>query len=114
MKVRKSFQLGQTEAVLLEKEAARLGLSQSETIRKLIIKATTTGYENTKIKQMEETFKSILEMYKTTLNQNRLLLLSLRYITETDNKVKEKILSLSKKDKEYAFIEFIIEGVKNV
>jgi hypothetical protein len=101
----KSFNLGEMEAFLLEKEAKRQKISQSELINRLIQNSLEDMQQLKKLEKMENLFNKILELYK---NLEKKQVLTLRLLTYLINK--EEILREAENKKDYIVLDFLLKN----
>ncbi len=104
----KSFSLNEEEAYILEREAKREGLSQSEFIRKLLSN-TESGLQKKRGEKIEALFAKILKIYEQINSQNKMLTKTLKYLIETDEIKREKIVQRAKSRKDYDLLDFLLE-----
>jgi len=101
----KSFNLGEMEAFLLEKEAKKRGVSQSELLNKLIQNSLEDMQQLKKLEKVENVLNKILELYKNLNKKQDLILKLLTYMLD-----KKEVLKKAKKNKDYAILDFLLKG----
>jgi len=101
----KSFNLGEMEAFLLEKEAKKRGISQSELINKLIQNNLEDMYQLQKLEKAENVLNKILELYKNLDKKQDLILKLLTYMLD-----KKEVLKKAKENKDYIVLDFLLKG----
>ena len=82
----KSFNLGEMEAFLLEKESKKKGISQSELLNKLIQNNLEDMHQLQKLEKVENVLNKILELYKNLNKKQDLTLKLLTYLTDKNKK----------------------------
>jgi len=101
----KSFNLGEMEAFLLEKEAKKRGVSQSELLNKLIQNSLEDMQQLKKLEKVENVLNKILELYKNLNKKQDLILKLLTYMLD-----KKEVLKKAKENKDYAILDFLLKG----
>ena len=101
----KSFNLGEMEAFLLEKEAKKRGVSQSEVVNKLIQNSLEDMHQLQKLEKVENVLSKILELYKNLNKKQDLTLKLLTYLLD-----KEEALKKAKENKDYVVLDFLLKG----
>jgi len=101
----KSFNLGEMEAFILEKEAKKQKISQSELINKLIQNNLEDMQQLQKLKKVENILNKILELYK---NLNKKQDLTLRFLTYLVDK--KELIKKAKQNKDYLVLDFFLKG----
>ena len=101
----KSFNIGEMEAFLLEKEAKKRGISQSELINKLIQNSLEDIHQLQKLEKVENVLSKILELYKNLNKKQDLTLKLLTYLLD-----KEEVLKKAKENKDYIVLDFLLKG----
>jgi len=101
----KSFNLGEMEAFLLEKEAKKRGISQSELLNKLIQNNLEDMHQLQKLEKVESVLNKILELYKNLNKKQDLTLKLLTYMLD-----KKEVLKEAKENKDYAILDFLLKG----
>jgi adenylosuccinate synthase len=101
----KSFNIGEMEAFLLEKEAKRRGISQSELINKLIQNNLEDMQQLQKLEKVENVLNKILELYKNLNKKQDLVLKLLTYMLD-----KKELIKKAKENKDYIVLDFLLEG----
>ncbi len=90
----KSFNLGKMEAFLLEKEAKKRKISQSEMLNKLIQNNLEDMQQIKKLEKVENVLNKILDLYKELNKKQDLTLKLLSYLIN-----KEEVIKKAKKIK---------------
>ena len=103
----KSFSIGEMEAFLLEKEAKKRGVSQSELINKLIQNNLEDMQQLKKLEKVENVLNKILELYKNLNKKQDLTLKLLTYLTDKD---KKELIKKAKENKDYIVLDFLLKG----
>jgi len=103
----KSFSLSKEEAYIIEKEAKKRGISQSDVIKELLSNLESSYYKQ-KLEQIENLFSKILKIHKEQAIQNKLLLKAVKYTIEVDEAKKRKIISLAKQRDDYLLIDTLL------
>lgn len=101
----KSFNLGEMEAFLLEKEAKKRGVSQSELINKLIQNNLEDIQQLQKLEKVDNVLNKILELYKNLNKKQDLTLRLLTYVID-----KKEVLKKAKENKDYIVLDFLLKG----
>ena len=101
----KSFNLGEMEAFILEKEAKKRGVSQSELINKLIQNNLEDMQQLQKIEKVESVLNKILEFYKNLNKKQDLTLRLLTYLVD-----KKELIKKAKENKDYLVLDFFLKG----
>jgi len=101
----KSFNIGEMEAFLLEKEAKKRGISQSELINKLIQNNLEDMQQLQKLKKVENILNKILELYKNLNKKQDLVLKLLTYMSD-----KKELIKKAKENKDYVVLDFLLKG----
>ena len=101
----KSFNIGEMEAFLLEKEAKKRGISQSELVNKLIQNSLEDMHQLQKLEKVENVLSKILELYKNLNKKQDLTLKLLTYLLD-----KEEVLKKAKENKDYIVLDFLLKG----
>ena len=101
----KSFNLGEMEAFLLEKEAKKRGISQSELMNKLIQNNLEDMHQLQKLEKVENVLSKILELYKSLNKKQDLILRLLTYMLD-----KKELIKKAKENKDYVVLDFILKG----
>jgi hypothetical protein len=100
----KSFNLGEMEAFLLEKEAKRQKISQSELINRLIQNSLEDMQQLQKLKKIENVLCKILELYKNLNKKQDLILKLLTYLLD-----KKEVLKKAKENRDYFVLDFLLQ-----
>jgi len=100
----KSFNIGEMEAFLLEKEAREKGVSQSELVNKLIQNNLEDMQQLKKLEKVENVLTKILELYKNLNTKQDLTLKLLTYFLD-----KKEVLKKAKGNKDYAVLDFLLK-----
>jgi len=103
----KSFNLGEMEAFILEKEAKKRGISQSELINKLIQNNLEDMQQLQKLEKVENVLNKILELYKNLNKKQDLVLKLLTYMSD-----KKELIKKAKENKDYAVLDFLVQDIK--
>ena len=101
----KSFNLGEMEAFILEKEAKKQKISQSELINKLIQNNLEDMQQLQKLKKVENILNKILELYKNLNKKQDLTLRLLTYLVD-----KKELIKKAKENKDYLVLDFFLKG----
>jgi len=101
----KSFNLGEMESFLLEKEAKKRGISKSELLNKLIQNSLEDMQQIKKLEKMEDLFNKILELYKNLEKKQNLVLKLLTYLIN-----EEEVLKEAKNKKDYIVLDFLLKN----
>jgi len=101
----KSFNLGEMEAFLLEKEAKKRGISQSELLNKLIQNSLEDMQQLKKFEKVENVLNKILELYKNLNKKQDLTLKLLTYVID-----EKEVLKKAKENKDYVVLDFLLKG----
>jgi len=101
----KSFNLGEMEAFLLEKEAKKRGISQSELLNKLIQNSLEDMQQLKKLEKVENVLNKILELYKNLNKKQDLTLKLLTYVID-----EKEVLKKAKENKDYVVLDFLLKG----
>ena len=101
----KSFNLGEMEAFILEKEAKKQKISQSELINKLIQNNLEDIQQLQKLKKVENILNKILELYKNLNKKQDLVLKLLTYMSD-----KKELIKKAKENKDYVVLDFLLKG----
>jgi len=100
----KSFNIGEMEAFLLEKEAKKRGISQSELINKLIQNSLEDMQQLKKLEKVEDVLNKILELYKNLNKKQDLTLRLLVYLID-----KKELIKKAKENKDYIVLDFLLK-----
>jgi len=101
----KSFNLGEMEAFILEKEAKKQKISQSELINKLIQNNLEDIQQLQKLEKVENILNKILELYKNLNKKQDLTLRLLTYLVD-----KKELIKKAKENKDYLVLDFFLKG----
>jgi hypothetical protein len=100
----KSFNLGEMEVFILEKEAKKRKISQSELINKLIQNSLEDMQQLQKLEKVENVLNKILELYKNLNEKQNLILKLLTYTID-----KKELISKAKENKDYVVLDFLLK-----
>ena len=103
----KSFSLTKEQSELIEHEAKKRGISQSELIKQLLSNLES-GYNQQKLEKIEKLFDEIKEIHKENLKQSRLVSKAIRYLINEDESLKRKIMHRCKERGDYSFADFLL------
>ena len=103
----KSFSLTKEQASLIESEAAKRGISQSELIKQLLSNLESS-YTLKKLEKIETLFNDIKQIHRETLKENRLIKKAIKYIINEDESLKQKIMYRCKERGDYSFTDFLL------
>lgn len=81
--VTKSFRLTKKEVMLLEREALRRGVSQSDVVRELI--RSLMDYKEREISEVERLFEEILNLYQEQRKELKEMLEKIEKIVRSGN-----------------------------
>ena len=101
----KSFNIGEMEAFILEKEAKKRKISQSELINKLIQNNLEDMQQIQKLEKVENILNKILELYKELNRKQNLILKLLTYAVD-----KKELIKRAKENKDYIVLDFLLKG----
>jgi len=107
MAKKKLFYLSKQEAELIEYEAKKRGISQSELIKQLLSNLESS-YNQQKLEKIEKLFDEIKQIHKENLKQNRLISKAIKYLIEADEKTKKKIMYIVKERGDYSLMDFLL------
>jgi len=103
----KSFSLTNAQAELIEHEAKKRGISQSELIKQLLSNLESS-YNQQKLEKIEKLFNDIKQIHKENLKQNRLISKAIRYLINEDERLHKKIMYKAKERGDYSFADFLL------
>jgi len=106
-KVYKTFYLGREQAEIIEYEAKKRGISQSELINELTLNIQSE-YNKAKLDKIEELFNDIRQIHKDALKQNKLVAKAIRYLINEDEQLKRKVMFRAKERYDYNFMDFLL------
>jgi len=107
MAKKKLFYLSKQEADLIEHEAKKRGISQSELIKQLLSNLESS-YNQQKLEKIEKLFTDIKQIHKENLKQNRLISKAIRYLINEDERLHKKIMYIAKERGDYSFMDFLL------
>jgi len=103
----KSFNVGEMEAFLLEKEAKKRGVSKSELLNTIIQENLEDMQQIKKLEEVENLLDKILEIYENLNKKQDLFLKLLTY-----NLDKKEIIQKAKENKDYLVLDFLLSKNK--
>lgn len=107
MAVKKLFYFSDENAKIIEFEAERRGISQSELIKQLLSNLESS-YNQQKLQKIEKLFEEIKQIHKENLQQTRLISKAIKYMINEDEKLKQKIMYKCKERGDYSLIDFLL------
>ena len=107
MAKKKLFYLSEEEAGLIEHEAKKRGISQSELIKQLLSNLKSS-YNQRKLEKIEKLFSDIKQIHKENLKQSRLISKAIRYLINEDESLKRKIMYRCKERGDHSFADFLL------
>jgi len=108
-KKKKLFYLSEEEVELIEHEAKKRGISQSELIKQLLSNLDSSyNYNQQKLEKLEKLFDDIKKIHKENLKQNRLISKAIRYLINEDERLHKKIMYKAKERGDYSFADFLL------
>jgi len=99
----KSFNIGEMEAFLLEKEAKKRGVSKSRLLNTIIQENLEDMQQIKKLEEVENLLDKILEIYENLNKKQDLFLKLLTY-----NLDKKEIIQKAKENKDYLVLDFLL------
>jgi hypothetical protein len=101
----KSFNIGEMEAFILEKEAKKRGISQSELVNNLIKNNLEDMKQIEKLNKIDNVLNKILDFYKELNKKQNLTLKLLTYMFN-----EKEILKKAKENKDYEVLDYLLGG----